>query len=421
MTDDKQSPLTGGTVPLNHNRDFVRLWLSQALSATGSRVSYLVYPLLILAISGSTAAAGAVAGTAALVEIVVRIPAGPLLDRLDRRKLMLWTESARVAAMVVAAVAAALGWISVPLIFAVAAVDAGGAALFESAERTVLRHIVARDQITVASARNQARIFTAELLGPPLGGALLGLARALPFVFNAVAYATSFCTVLSIRRSLRGDQPERHENTLEAFTAGFSFVWRKPFLRAVAVAEPLLNMAFTGTMFVILVILHDAEIPAFGIGAALAVIAVGGILGAIASPWIERLLVPRLIIVVLSWTSALMAALCVLLPPGYWVVAPMPVLVFFAPAVTATIFGHQTAITPDHLHGRVVTALGLFATAMNPIAPLTAGILLEHLDSRAVLAVFAAVFVLASVVVTFSKGIRAMGEAPRPEHMTTRH
>ncbi|WP_206797399.1 MFS transporter [Amycolatopsis sp. MtRt-6] len=410
MTEDTQSPKTGEPVPLSRNQDFVRLWLSQTLSAVGARVTYLVYPLLILAIDGSTAAAGAVAGTAALVEIAVRIPAGVLLDRLDRRKVMLWTEAARVSAMIAAFTTAALGWISVPLVFAVAAVDAGGSALFVSAERTVLRHIVTHDQITVASARNEARTFTAELLGPALGGALFGLARALPFLFNAAAYATSFFAVLAIKRPLRGDVPEHHESFVKAFKAGFGFLWRQPFLRAVIVFEPLLNMAFTGTLFVIIVILHDAGIPAYGIGAAMAVTAVGGILGAVAAPWIKRLLSPWLLIVLLSWTSALMAMMCVLLPAGYWVVAPMPVLVFFAPATTATVFGHQTAVTPDHLHGRVVTALGLFMSAMNPVAPLAAGILLEHLESPAVLAVFASVFVVASVIATFSKGIRTIGE-----------
>ncbi|KAA9373320.1 MFS transporter [Microbispora cellulosiformans] len=417
MTEKTQSPDTGEAITLIRNRDFVRLWLSQTLSAIGSRVSYLAYPLLILAISGSTAAAGAVAGTAALVEIAVRIPAGVLLDRFDRRKLMLWTEAARVAAMITALTAAALDWISVPLVFAVAAMDAGGSALFESAERTVLRHIVAHGQITVAIARNEARTFTAELLGPALGGALFGLARALPFLFNTVAYATSFFAVLAIRRPFRGNRPEQHEGIAKAFAAGFGFIWRQPFLRAVAMVEPLLNMAFTGTLFVIIVVLHDADIPAFGIGVAMAAMAVGGILGAVASPWIQRLLSPRLRIVLLAWTSALMAATCVVLPSGYWVVAPMPILVFFAPCTTATVLGHQTAITPDHLHGRVVAALRLFMTGMNPIAPLAAGVLLEHLESPAVFAVFASVFVLASVVATFSKGIRTMGEHGRPESM----
>ncbi|WP_242909165.1 MFS transporter [Actinomadura terrae] len=410
MIEKARSPSAGDPVPLGRNQDFVRLWLSQTLSETGSRISYLAYPLLILAISGSAAAAGAVAGTVAFVEIVVRIPAGVLLDRLDRRKLMLWTEAVRVAAMIVAATAVALNWVSVGLVLAVAAIDAGGSALFVSAERTVLRHIVTEDQITVASARNEARTFSAELLGPALGGVLFGLARALPFVFNAVSYTTSFFAVFAIKRSLRIHFPKQQEGLIPAFLTGLGFVWRQPFLRAVLVIEPLLNMAFTGTMFVVVVVLHDAEIPAYGIGASLAVIAVGGILGAIASPLIQRLISPRLLIMLLAWTGALMAAVCVVLPSGYWVVAPLPLLVFFAPATTATIFGHQTRITPDYLHGRVVAALGLFMKLMNPVAPLTAGLLLEHMESPAVFAVFASVFALASVMATFSKGIRGMAE-----------
>lgn len=399
---------TGEPVPLRRNADFIRLWLSQILSATGSRVSYLVYPLLVLTITGSASAASVVAAVAAFVGVVVRIPAGVLLDRASRRTVMLCSEAVRVIAMASALVAVALGWVPVGLVVVVAAVDAGGSALFVSAERTILRHIVPLEQVPEATARNEARTFTAELLGPALGGALYGLARAAPFVFNMIAYSASFLAVLAIRKPLQSEAHHDRDGWGKAFAGGIRFLMKEPFLRALATVGPLLNMAFTGIMFVVVVVLHNAGVPPQGIGISLATVAVGGIVGAAIGPRLQRALRPRRLVVGLSWLSALMAALCVVLPPGYWVVAPLPVLVLLAPPATATLFGHQTAVTPDHLQGRVVAALGLLVTAMNPIAPLLAGFLLARWSGAVAFAAFAGIFVIASIFVTLSKGMRSL-------------
>ncbi|WP_433063339.1 MFS transporter [Dactylosporangium sp. CS-033363] len=393
---------------LGRNADFVRLWLSQTLSATGSRVSYLVYPLLVLTITGSASAAGVVAAVAALAGVAVRIPAGVLLDRANRRTVMLYSEAVRIAAMAAALVAVAIDRAPPALIAVVAAIDAGGSALFVSAERTILRHIVPLHQVPAATARNEARTFTAELLGPALGGALYGLTRAAPFVFNIVAYGVSFAAVLAIRKPLRSEPPPAREGWAASFAGGIRFVAREPFLRALATVGPLLNMAFTGIVFVVVVVLHDAGAPPQGIGLAMASVAVGGIAGAATAPWLQRALRPRRLVVGLSWLSASMAALCVLLPAGYWVVAPLPVLVLLAPATTATLFGHQTAVTPDHLQGRVVSALGLLVTLMNPVAPLLAGFLLARWDSSVAFGAFAGIFAIAAIVVTVSRGMRSL-------------
>ncbi|WP_433605806.1 MFS transporter [Dactylosporangium sp. CA-139114] len=408
-------PGTADPVRLGRNADFVRLWLSQTLSATGSRVSYLVYPLLVLTITGSASAASVVAAVAAFAGVVVRIPAGVLLDRANRRTVMLSSEAVRVVAMATAVVAVALNRAPLSLIAVVAAIDASGSALFVSAERTILRHIVPLQQVPAATARNEARTFTAELLGPALGGALYGLARTAPFVFNIVAYGVSFVAVLAIRKPLRAEAHHDQEGWGTAFASGVRFLAKEPFLRALATVGPLLNMAFTGIMFVVVVVLHNAGVPPQGIGVSMATVAVGGIAGAVIAPWMQRALRPRRLVVGLSWLSAFMAALCVLLPAGYWVVAPLPVLVLLAPATTATLFGHQNAVTPDHLQGRVVSTLGLLVTAMNPVAPLLAGILLARWDSSVAFGAFAGIFVIASIIVTLSRGMRSF-ETPAATH-----
>ncbi|HSR22070.1 MAG TPA: MFS transporter, partial [Candidatus Eisenbacteria bacterium] len=71
--------------PLRANRDFQLLWSGQAVSVLGSRISAIAYPLLVLGVSGSPAAAGVVGFVGGLPYILFQLPAGAVADRVDRR------------------------------------------------------------------------------------------------------------------------------------------------------------------------------------------------------------------------------------------------------------------------------------------------------------------------------------------------
>src|SRR5579885_2844497 len=80
---------------LFRNRDYRLLWAGQAVSATGSSVTDLAFPLLVLALTRSAAAAGAVAGARALPPLLFMLPGGALVDRWDRRRTMLCCDAGR--------------------------------------------------------------------------------------------------------------------------------------------------------------------------------------------------------------------------------------------------------------------------------------------------------------------------------------
>ena len=86
------------------NRDFQLLWIGQAASALGSRASTIAYPLLVLALTGSPADAGIVGFAATIPYLVLQLPAGVLVDRVDRRRAMLACDAGRL--VILAGVAA---------------------------------------------------------------------------------------------------------------------------------------------------------------------------------------------------------------------------------------------------------------------------------------------------------------------------
>src|SRR3954462_11388419 len=177
----------GELVPLRRNRDFVLLQIGQALSTVGSEASGIAYTLLVLALTGSPAKAG-LAGFARLVPYALfALPAGVASDRFNRKWLMIWADVVRVLALGSLALTIATGHVSLAQVLLVAFIEGTMFVIFNIAEIGAVRSVVPAAQLQSAFATEQARMSTVYLVGPPLGGALFGLARSLPFLVDAVS------------------------------------------------------------------------------------------------------------------------------------------------------------------------------------------------------------------------------------------
>jgi MFS family permease len=268
-------------VPLRRNREFTLLWSGQALSALGSEVSGVAYPLLVLALTHSAAKAG-IAGVAAnLPGTALALPAGALADRLDRKRLMIAADGIRALAMAVLALALAGGHAVYALIVVVALIDASGSIVSAVAERGAMRRLVAPSQIGEAVALNESRSFAAMLAGPPLGGLLFALGRAIPFVTDAVSYAASTAGKLMIRTSF---QEDRAEEPPGGIWDGLRWVWRQPFLRACALMWSASTPVLTGLPLLVVVIARRHHDSSPLLGAMLGIAACGGLAGALIAP-----------------------------------------------------------------------------------------------------------------------------------------
>src|SRR4029077_11944621 len=78
--------------PLWRNRDYMLLWSGQVVSVIGTGATQIVYPLLILALTNSPAAAGGAAALGSIPYIIFSLPAGALADRWDRKRVMIYCD-----------------------------------------------------------------------------------------------------------------------------------------------------------------------------------------------------------------------------------------------------------------------------------------------------------------------------------------
>jgi MFS family permease len=393
-------------VPLRRNRDFVLLQAGQLLSEVGSQTTSIAYPLLVLALTGSSAKAGLVSFARILPAALFALPAGIAADRWDRRGLMIAADGVRVLAIGTLATAILLDRVAFWAIPVVAFVEGAGSALFAGARAGALRAVVPTTQLPAAVAAQTGRLAVVRLAGPPLGGALFGLARALPFVVDAASYAFSTLSLLAMRAPFQ-EERERDPSSLRTRLAeGIGFLWRQRFLRVCAVLFGLTNFIGPGLLLALVVIGTDEGLPGGRVGLLVATFAAGLLVGSFLSPLVRRALPVRAVLLLEFWTWLGCAAF--LVRPSVYVLAgamfPTAVVI---PSTDSVVHGYGIAMTPDRLLGRVESVRSTIALLIAPLGPLAAGVLLEAVSPRATVAVFVGFALVLALAGTLSPSIRA--------------
>src|SRR5436190_1583301 len=185
-------------LPLRHNRDFMFLWGGQVVSTLGSMTSQVIYPLLILALTDSPTAAGMAGALRFIPYVVFSLPVGALIDRWDRKRVMICSDIGRAIAVASIPVAMLFDVLTLAQVYLVCLVEGSLFVFFNIAEVAALPRVVPRTQLPEATAYNEAGFGIAGILGPPVGTLLYqALGRAVPFVGNALSYMISFASLMA--------------------------------------------------------------------------------------------------------------------------------------------------------------------------------------------------------------------------------
>jgi transmembrane secretion effector len=392
-------------VPLRRNRDFMLLQIGQLLSSAGTQSTSIAYPLLVLAVTHSPAKAGIVAFARTVPWALFALPAGLAADRWSRKQLMIAADVVRVLALGSLAGAILVDRVAFWQIALVAFVEGGGAALFSAAQPGALRAVVPPRQLPAAAAAETGRQAAVRLAGPPLGGALFGLARALPFLVDAVSYAFSTLSLLAMRTPFQEEREPQLASLRARIAEGFRFIWSQPFLRTCAVLFGLANFIGPGVLLAVVVVGKQQGLSGGEVGALIAAFGACLLLGSLVSPLMRRLLPVRAILLLELWTW-LGCSLFLVWPSVYVLTASILPTAIAIPSTDSVVHGYRIAMTPDRLLGRSESVWSTISLLIAPLGPLAAGVLLSAASERATIAVFAAAGFLLAVWGTLSQSIR---------------
>lgn len=394
------------TVPLSRNRNYQLLWSSQALAEFGMNASAIAFPLLVLAVTGSAAASGLVLGTSAAAQLLAGLPAGALVDRWNRRTIMISCEAVQAIAAATLVVALLRGEASVAQMVVVAAVMGVCGALFVPAEDACLPNLMPAEQLSTAVAMNSARSHLGQLSGTAAGGFLFAVGRFVPFAVDVLTHTMAFFLLIFLRMPPRKVRPEPVGRLGREMAAGFRWMWSHRHVRVIGLFAVFLNLFFTAYFIVIIVVAQARGVPSGEIGIMAAMFGVGGILGALAAPYLQRMMSPYLSIIAVFWGLTALTPLAIFISNGYLMGALFGGMAFLVPTANTTIDTYQLLLTPDEMRGRMSAAMGVTTGIAAVVGPALGGLLLEVISGTYMVLLCAAGIGTVTLLATISPTLR---------------
>jgi len=397
------------SVPLRRNRDFFLLWTGAGFSELGARMSVIAFPLVLVWYEQSPLGAGIVAFAGLLPSLVLQLPAGVLVDRWDRRRLMVVCDAIAAVAMASAAVALAFGVVWLPHLCVVAFLEGSCMIFYLLAERAAVRNVVEPDQLPTAISQNEARGRAAGLLGQPAGSALFAVLWWLPFAATAVGHLVALTNVALIRKKLQAPREPRPLSLRRDLVAGVHWLWGQKFMRSATLLVAATNFLAQIVTLTAILMIRDLG----GSAAITGLIGTAGGIGGVCGALLGAVLLRGLSlggVVLLD-----LAARAVLIPVmAFTTVLPLLfvpfVLMSFSGAVLNVGAGSYLArIVPDELHGRAMSAILLTSWGANSAGALVGGLMLTTLAASATLLWAGGFVAVILVVAVLSPTIRGAG------------
>ncbi|MGW5136568.1 MFS transporter [Streptomyces sp. NPDC004135] len=368
--------------PLWRQRDFGVFWAAQTLSVLGDSFALIALPLLVLEATGSLARMGLLTAVGGAASVVAAVFAGAVVDRVDRRRLLIACDLVRLGLYGVIP----LVWLFGPqiwLLYAVLPLCEAVGMLFAVGYVTVVRALVGTARLTEANGRLNATAATAGVLGPLCAGLVAAWSGPAAAVgVNAASFGVSALCLLLVRLGPRTADERTGARTglWRDLRVGVAFLRGHPVLRSLTALLFVFSFLTLGLNdLVIYHLKHDLGHDDGTVGTVMAAGALGTVTGALLVARIRRRLGFGA-----TWTGAV--AVCGLAFAGLGWARDVPVVAALSAAFLACVgiagtcsMSLRQEVTPEHLLGRVTSA---FWTLQYAAAPIGAAVLTWAAEER---------------------------------------
>ncbi|APU17548.1 MULTISPECIES: MFS transporter [Actinoalloteichus] len=385
-------------------RPFWTLFVSSTVSNLGDGIGRVALPLLAATLTRDPLLIGSLSSFVFVPWLMFALLSGALVDRMDRRKVMIAANLFRSVVVGGLAVAVFTEQAAVWMLFVAAFILGAAETLYDSAARAILPGVVRRDQLAAGNGRLESgEVVAQNFLGAPLASSLFVLVAAGPFLANSAGFLLAALLLLLLPGSHRAkpaaDAPVARPNLRREIAEGFGWLWGHRLFRPFVLVAAFGAAAVEGaTALIVLLIIDVMALPEASYGFFALVLGVGGLIGGLTTPVLLRRFRRRTLLVVSQAAMGLSYLLVGL--------APVPVLAavtFFLAGVSVLMFNvvsmsMRQAIIPSHLFGRVQGAWRTLAWGMLPLGGLLGGLLARVTDVPTVFLVSGGVGLVVAVI-----------------------
>ncbi len=366
--------------------DFLKLWTGETVSVFGDAITGLAVPLIAASVLNVTAFEFGLLNTLGMLPfIVLSLPAGVWVDRMRRRPIMIAADLGRAVAIATIPAAFALNALSIWQLYAVALVVGALTVFFDVAYQSYLPSIIERDQLVDGNGKLQVTQSAAQILGPGMAGALIGVLRA-PFamLIDAASFVWSAAFVGWIRKAEPPIEPHDEATGPKPsmrgeMAAGLRYVTGHVWLRSIAASTGLANLfGNVGGAIFVLYLVRERGLSAAAIGVAFSLGSFGVLIGALVAARLARRFGLGHTLVLASACGGLEWLVVALAPDA--LIWPAAVASVFVGGLTAVVWNVnqvslRQAITPPRMQGRMNASMRFIVWGTIPVGALAGGAL----------------------------------------------
>jgi len=403
--------------------DFLRLWSGQTVSQFGQQIGQLAIPLTGIIVLEASAFEVALLTTVEFVPFLLfTLPAGVWVDRLRRRPILVLTDVGRAVALASVPVAYELDALTIWQLYAVGFVVGTLTVFFDVAYQSYLPSLVERTQLVQGNSLLEISRTGAQIAGPGVGGALVGLLTApVAIVLDAVSFLASAVLIRRIRTVEPKIEQVEHPSMRRELVEGLRYLVRHRYWRAMALTTGGTNFFWMicGSILLVYAVRTLGMSPEL-IGLVLTLGSLGGLAGALVAGRLSRRF----------GVGPTIVGACVMFGPPLVLVPlapqsfPIPALVlaFLVSSAGGTIYvitglSLMQTLTPERLLGRMNASRRFVVFGAIPLGSLTGGVLASSIGLRPTLWVGAigACFCFIPIALSPIRHIGAMPTEPEPD------
>jgi MFS family permease len=424
---DRPEPVPAKRHSLWRHADYMRLWTAASISLLGSQVSLLAIPYIATVVLKASPLEVALLGAVEMAPfILLALPAGAWLDRVRRRPVLIAGDIGRGLALLTIPIAYAAGVLTIWQLYAVGFITGSLTVLFDVADQSYLPALLERDDLVEGNAKLQLPQSSATILGPGIGGGLIGLVGA---PFAVVADAISFFVSGGLISRIRKHEPRPERRVTESgsqssigedIREGLEYVLGNPYLRMIGGSTATCNLG-TGIAFSIFPVFAYRELglSALLVGTVLGAGGFGLLLGALTSERLSRRIGVGPAIVGSMFLMGPAMLLYALMPSDPLLAAALLFGSIFLSGFTGVVYNvnqvsFRQAITPLDIQGRMNATMRFIVWGTLPLGSLIGGLLASFLPLRTTILFGGAVTAVAFLWVLFSP-VRSLRTIPAQE------
>jgi predicted MFS family arabinose efflux permease len=254
------------------------------------------------------------------------------------------------------------------------------------------------------------------LVGPPLSGVLYSIAYTLPFLADAVSYIVSVLSLFFIRTKFQGERVAARRSLWVEIKEGLSWLWHQPIIRFMAILTGGNNLLSAGFVLVIIVLAQHMHASPFTIGLIFAIGGIGGIVGAIIAPPLQKRVSFGQAIIGTSWLFGLFT-LCYIFASNLLILGIITALIFICgPTCNVVSVSYRLTLMPDELQGRVNSAFRLIAFCGQPLGLAVTGVLLQTINAVPTVLIMAIGLLALALMATLNRHVRKAPAVAEIQH-----